>query len=194
MTAPGQLGWSKPVCLRQKDHLRDSVTAVETERAGAHRMTMITKVKKRKTVIPQRLSVMMERVDAQKTHHQIRVMVLPKEPVHQNKFAIMTECAGLRVLGQLGRITSVCRQQKDHLQDSVNAVEMARAGAHQMMIITKAKKRKTVIPQLLSAIMVSVDAQKTNHQIQRVMVQPKEPVHRNKFAIMTDCAGLKVKT
>ena len=194
MTAPGQLGWSKPVCLRQKDHLPDSVTAVETERAGAHRMTMITKVKKRKTVIPQRLSVMMERVDAQKTHHQIRVMVLPKEPVHQNKFAIMTECAGLRVLGQLGRITSVCRQQKDHLQDSVNAVEMARAGAHQMMIITKAKKRKTVIPQLLSAIMVSVDAQKTNHQIQRVMVQPKEPVHRNKFAIMTDCAGLKVKT
>ena len=182
------------MCLRQKDHLRDSVTAVETERAGAHRMTMITKVKKRKTVIPQRLSVMMERVDAQKTHHQIRVMALPKEPVHQNKFAIMTECAGLRVHGQLGRSTSVCRQQKDHLQDSVNAVEMARAGAHQMMIITKAKKRKTVIPQLLSAIMVSVDAQKTNHQIQRVMVQPKEPVHRNKFAIMTDCAGLKVKT
>ena len=182
------------MCLRQKDHLRDGVTAVETERAGAHRMTMITKVKKRKTVIPQRLSVMMERVDAQKTHHQIRVMVLSKEPVHQNKFAILTECAGLRVLGQLGRSTSVYRQQKDHLLDSVNAVEMARAGAHRMMIIMKEKKRRTVIPQRLSAIMVSVDAQKTNHQIQRVMVQPKEPVHRNKFAIMTDCAGLKVKT
>ena len=54
MMAPGQLGWSKPVCLgrRQKDHLRDSVTAVETARAGAHRMTIITKAKKRKTVIP----------------------------------------------------------------------------------------------------------------------------------------------
>ena len=135
----------------------------------------------------------MERVDAQKTHHQMqRAMVQPKVPVHQNKFAIMTECAGLKVPGQLGRSTSVCRQQKDHLLDSVNAVEMARAGAHRMMIITKEKKRKTVVPPLLSAIMASVDAQKTNHQMQRVMVQRKEPVHRNKFAIMTECAWLKV--
>ena len=101
MTAPGRLGWSKPVCLgrRQKDHLRDSVTAVETARAGAHRMTIITKAKKRKTVIPQLLSVIMVSVDAQKTNHQMqRVMVQPKEPVHRNNFAIMTECAGLKVI------------------------------------------------------------------------------------------------
>ena len=54
MTAPGQIGWSKPVCRRrrQKDHLRDSVSVVETARAGAHRITMVTKAKKRKTVIP----------------------------------------------------------------------------------------------------------------------------------------------
>ena len=96
--------------------------------------------------------------------------------------------------GQLGRSTSVCRQQKDHLPDSVNVVETARAGAHRMTVITKVKKKNTVIPQLLSAIMVSVDVQKTNHQMQRVMVQPKEPVHRNKSAIMTECVGLKVIT
>ena len=156
---------------------------------------MVTKAKKRKNVIPQLLSVIMARVDAQKTHHQMqRVMVQPKVPVHQNKFAIMTECAGLRVPGQLGRSTSVCHQQKDHLPDSVNVVEMVRAGAHRITMVTKAKKRKTVIPQLLSVIMVSVDAQKTNHQMQRVMVQPKEPAHRKKFAIMTECAGLKVIT
>ena len=137
----------------------------------------------------------MERVDAQDTHHQMqRAMVQPKVPVHQNKFATMTECAGLRVPGQLGRSTSVCRQQKDHLPDSVNAVEMARAGAHRMPMIMKAKKWKTVITQLLSAIMVSVDAQKTNHQMQRATVLPKVPVHRKKFAIMTECAGLKVIT
>ena len=137
----------------------------------------------------------MASVDAQKTHHQMqRVMVLPKVPVHRNKFATMTECAGLRVPGQLGRSTSVCRQQKDHLPDSVNAVEMARAGAHRITMVTKAKKRKNVIPQLLSVIMVSVDAQKTNHQMQRATVLPKVPVHQKKFAIMTDCAGLKVIT
>ena len=61
--------------------------------------------------------------------------------------------------GRLGRSTSVYRQQKDHLLDSVTAVETARAGAHRMTMLTKAKKRKTVIPQRLSAIMVSVDAQ-----------------------------------
>ena len=101
MTAPGQLGRSKPVCLRrrQKDHLRDSVTAVETAPAGAHRITMATKAKKRKTVIPQLLSVIMVSVDAQKTNHQMqRVMVKPKEPVHRKRFAIMTECAGLKVI------------------------------------------------------------------------------------------------
>ena len=152
-------------------------------------------LKRWKTVIPQLLSVIMARVDAQKTHHQMqRVMVQPKVPVHQNKFAIMTESAGLRVPGQLGRSTSVCHQQKDHLPDSVNVVEMVRAGAHRITMVTKAKKRKTVIPQLLSVIMVSADAQKTNHQMQRVMVQPKEPAHRKKFAIMTECAGLKVIT
>ena len=96
--------------------------------------------------------------------------------------------------GQLGWRKPVCRRQKDHLRDSVTAVETVRAGAHRMIMITKAKKRKTVIPLLLSAIMVSVDAQMTNHQMKRVMVQPKEPAHRNKFAIMTECAGLKVIT